>query len=137
MHKENCPPCDFESGVCLSPDALRTLIRYPWPGNVRELENLIKQLKVLCGSGGITQYDLPEYFLQTGNSNSGTLLFNNDGAPYSQARAKVLEEFNRSIITKALRETEGNISKASKNLQTPKSNILRLMKKYEIQSKGN
>jgi two-component system, NtrC family, response regulator len=125
---ENCP-CDL--GTCILPDGLSALQKYSWPGNVRELENLIKQLKVLCAGTGITASSLPEYLAEPG---AATRSFSMPAqGTYSERREKVLQQFNREIISDALRAEGGNISRASESLGTAKSNLLRLMKKYAIQ----
>jgi transcriptional regulator with PAS, ATPase and Fis domain len=43
----------------LSPDALRTLLRYHWPGNARELENALEYAVAVCKGQTILPEDLP------------------------------------------------------------------------------
>ena len=43
----------------LSPDALRTLLRYSWPGNARELENALEYAVAVCKGQTILPEDLP------------------------------------------------------------------------------
>ncbi|MBN1435213.1 sigma-54-dependent Fis family transcriptional regulator [Candidatus Fermentibacterales bacterium] len=52
--------------LSLSKQALEAMERYSWPGNVRELENTIERASVLAEGPEVTQADLPEKMLQTG-----------------------------------------------------------------------
>ena len=50
--------------VSLSPETIRTLMKYAWPGNVRELKNCIEGLVVMSTETLIQQIDLPERILK-------------------------------------------------------------------------
>ena len=53
-----------KSLVSLSPETIRTLMKYQWPGNVRELKNCIEGLVVMSTQSTIQQIDLPERILK-------------------------------------------------------------------------
>ena len=48
----------------------------------------------------------------------------------------MLDEFNRRIITAALTENDGNVSRASESLGVDRGNFQRLMRRYGIESSG-
>ncbi len=92
----------------LSTPAIDMLMSYHWPGNVRELENCIERAVLLCEEGVIHSYHLPPS-LQTGTE-SGTLP--------SKSLEEAVANLEREMIIDALKNTRGNVSLASKLLDT-------------------
>jgi Nif-specific regulatory protein len=90
----------------ISTEAIDMLIAYQWPGNVRELENCIERAVILSKDNVIRGYNLPPT-LQISEINNmeeqGTL-------------DAVLNNVERDMIIDALKDTNGNISRAAKNL---------------------
>ncbi len=87
----------------ISTPAIDMMMEYHWPGNVRELENSIERAVILCNEGAIHSYHLPAT-LQTGTK-SKTL-------PLSLEEA--VAHLEKEILMDALKNTKGNINKASK-----------------------
>ena len=84
---------------------------YKWPGNVRELYNAVQRWYSL----GQTEVwddgaDRPEPLGQ-GNDLFDTLL--HETVPYTIARRRVLDEFDRRFVTVALERTSGSVAKAA------------------------
>lgn len=84
---------------------------YKWPGNVRELYNAVQRWFSL----GQTEVwddgaDRPEPLGQ-GNDLFDTLL--HETVPYTIARRRVLDEFDRRFVTVALERTSGSVAKAA------------------------
>jgi DNA-binding NtrC family response regulator len=51
------------ASVGFTPDAMKTLSRYPWPGNVRELRSVIRRVCALAEEGECIQtHHLPSQF---------------------------------------------------------------------------
>ncbi len=86
--------------MTLSEDAKKELVDYHWPGNVRELENVIERAVILASSSEITAEDL---FIE----------------PRKERRQEVpkdelsVDELERMLIEKALKEAGGDLKKAS------------------------
>lgn len=116
-------------------DIMEMLCAYDWPGNAREVENLVKHLLIMCEGTEVTRDDLPAFLAlgtSSGDIGSRDMAYLTQGRSYSEIRSKVLEDFNRQIITEAL-ELEGwNISRAAERLGTAKSNVIRLMKRFGL-----
>ena len=133
---DHCPGGRCKGSGCFPASVIKALLLYDWPGNVRELENLLKQLTLLCVGAGIGPQDLPPYIFDAVAREreilSGFGFHPQSGHSYSELREHVLAAFNRKIIAEAIEHAGGNISAAARILRTPKSNIIRLMKKYAI-----
>jgi DNA-binding NtrC family response regulator len=106
-------------GKGLLPDEfLERFEAYDWPGNVRELERAIERFLALGDKVSllvarthrhVARPDLPEAATGTG------LLERVLGAnlAYSEARQRVLEEFERAYLEKALADSGGNVAAAA------------------------
>jgi two-component system, NtrC family, nitrogen regulation response regulator NtrX len=111
--------------VTFTPAAFDALSAYSWPGNVRELANLIERLSILCGP--TVDAGAVRGVLRGGHSvpvASGTL-----GLPLSDA----LDDFERSMITAAMAQAEGNVAEAARVLQTDRANLYRRMRRLGIE----
>jgi len=90
----------------LSAPALDLLMQYPWPGNVRELENVMERGVLVCDEDTILTVHLPPSLqrLEPGQGHRGLT-----------AQVETLE---KELIAEALRQTQGNQSKAAGILDT-------------------
>lgn len=114
----------------MHPAALDALVHYAWPGNVRELANVVERL-VLFSEGPVVMVDDLPAEMQTSLCAQGL-----GDLGYQEARARVLEEFNASIVRNALLQTEGNVSRAAERLGLDRANFQRLMRRCGIVSSG-
>ncbi len=106
--------------------ALSCLLDYNWPGNVRELENVIERTVVLTDEAQI----LPEHLPPELSTKSSPFRIEDLAQTFSLKYArKVLE---RKMIVRALKETNGNRTQASKLLEISHPSLLSKMKAYEI-----
>jgi two-component system response regulator PilR (NtrC family) len=97
----------------LEADVLRALQRHDFPGNVRELENLIERAATLCRGTRIGLDCLPAGFpevLRTSGSGVGELPA--QGADLD----RLLAEYERSLISEALRRSGGIKKRAAELL---------------------
>jgi DNA-binding NtrC family response regulator len=82
---------------------------YAWPGNVRELRNAVARQLAL---GELAIAPGPEQREEEDASDPfGAVL--TKGLPLIQARQRVIEEFERRYIERALAESQGNVTRAA------------------------
>ncbi len=103
----------------ISSAAMKKLNIYPWPGNVRELQHALERA-IIMSEGKILDSD---DFLLSSAQKKGTDL---DINTYN------LEDIEKKIIHKVLKQNQGNISQAAKELGLTRTSLYRRMEKYEI-----
>ncbi|RPI38235.1 MAG: sigma-54-dependent Fis family transcriptional regulator [Nitrospiraceae bacterium] len=115
----------------ITSDALELLFNYPWKGNVRELENCIERAIILCDGDTLTSDNIVlnrQMLLESSLRNLPM-----DGPLEDSVREAVrIAETQR--ISKALKETKGNKSRASELLQVSYKTLLTKIKDYKIES---
>jgi Nif-specific regulatory protein len=99
--------------------AMDLLCRHGWPGNVRELENAIERAVVVCESALVEERHLPEAV----RAAAGPLLpteerLGGDGPEPRPTLGAAVEKLERQLIEDALRESRGNLARASRALGT-------------------
>jgi DNA-binding NtrC family response regulator len=120
------------AAVSLSTDAERALLAYSWPGNVRELENAIQRTMAMSGSSVIVAADLglapaPPAIAVATKADAGTPL-----RPFNEAKRDVIDAFERTYLTQALRAHRGNVSRAAKSARKERRDFGRLLKKHQL-----
>lgn len=93
----------------ISTSAIDLLIKYHWPGNVRELQNCMERAVLICDSSTVSSVHLPPT-LQSAES------IGSSGSPFSFTQA--VENFERDLIIDALKQCNGNQTKAAERLDT-------------------
>ncbi len=111
--------------VSFTPAAFEALTSYGWPGNVRELANLVERLSILCGP---TVDAAAVRGVLRGGASSATPSVTL-GLPLSDA----LDEYERTMITAAMTQAEGNVAEAARVLQTDRANLYRRMRRLGIE----
>jgi two-component system response regulator PilR (NtrC family) len=98
------------------PDAMSALMGYHFPGNVRELENLMERAVTLAAGERVSSDALPT--LKGVSATTSTLETPALGSFPEQGvnLERVVEEFERGIIIKALERTSGNRTEAARLL---------------------
>jgi transcriptional regulator with PAS, ATPase and Fis domain len=115
------PPRTLED---LPPGAMSLLVAHDWPGNVRELYNTVARLVLF-----------PDLLRELGAG---------PGAPMQpasalqklqlrEARAIVVEQFERQYLAGKLREHAGNVSRAAESMGVSRQFLHRLLDRYGIQ----
>jgi len=105
----------------------KKLERYDWPGNVRELENVIAY--------GLSAVDKSKEILEFSDIKQkyNELISSNDDIDIKlEPLPKMVENFEKSIIEKALLQTDNNITKAAKILNVPRQTLQRKVKRYNL-----
>ena len=111
----------------LSPGALEVVQDNPWPGNIRELENVIERAVTLSSSPVISAEEFRTIF---------TLGHTRPRPAAAQASAPGdLQGAERETIIRALRESDGNQTRAAEALGMGRNTLWRKIKKYGIESR--
>ncbi|MBF0607093.1 MAG: sigma-54-dependent Fis family transcriptional regulator [Magnetococcales bacterium] len=118
----------------LSTEAVETLINYDYPGNVRELENAIEHAIIFGHGEHITVDALPASISGAVRGGRET-----DQTPKPTHRIGLIKpmkiakyEFERDLITSALIQSDGNISKAARLLDIHRQNLQLKIKEFNI-----
>ncbi len=98
----------------MAPDALARLLAYAWPGNVRELKHALSAAVALTAGPEIHAADLrlPGAAIVAGVPDFAGFL----EMPLTEAKERLLEAFERSMIDAALDRHQGNVSAAARQL---------------------
>jgi DNA-binding NtrC family response regulator len=103
-------------------EAMETLMFYDWPGNVRELEHVVQRAVLFCERKTIRESDL---FLPRNKIATHKLSF-------KEAKANVVNRFERSYIERLLYSYKGNITKAAQAAQKNRRAFWQLIRKHQI-----
>jgi DNA-binding NtrC family response regulator len=107
-------------------EATRALLDYHYPGNVRELQNIVERMAVLKRNGHIDLEDLPEKVYNT--------MIEEEKVALNMERGyeTLVSEFEKTLIMKALQETQGVKSKAAQVLNINRTTLIEKMKRLGI-----
>jgi DNA-binding NtrC family response regulator len=121
-------------GLAFSPEAERLLLAYVWPGNVRELANAVERATIFCRGGLIQPDDLPGEVRGTdsGGPGCGLLAWWRPGEDFQEAKERLVDVFEREVLTAVLREHRGNLSQAARELGIHRQNLQQKLHKLGI-----
>jgi len=114
----------------LSSEAKILFQTYNWPGNVRELEHVIEGSINICEDKIIDIGQLPAYFF-TVFENSNLI---NDDIDIDDSLTNLLNIIERNIIIKSLKNTNGNVTKTSRDLKISRQSLQYKMQKFKIKT---
>jgi len=109
----------------IAPAAMQALTRYAWPGNVRELENVIERAVIVAKSDTLTEV---ERFL-SGNGDHARV---DRSLPFRDAKARVVEEFERAYISGVLEAHGGKLTAAAKHADMDPKNFSEKLARYGL-----
>jgi DNA-binding NtrC family response regulator len=103
-----------------------------WPGNVRELRNAVERMVVLSRGDRITLRDVPPEIRE------GKVMASR-GASTSAAGVPPLsiDEAEKNLIVRALRNTGGNRTKAAEQLGISRRTLHRKLHEYNLSNAGD
>jgi len=116
----------------ISEAALEYLINYPWPGNVRELENLVERLVILSTKDILDITDIPEEIKLRQISRQQEVPTPLKGIDFKEIVKKATSDIEKELILKALKETNGNVTKASELLGISRKSLQLKMKELGL-----
>jgi DNA-binding NtrC family response regulator len=107
----------------ISRSVLALLMEFDFPGNIRELQNIIERTAILC-NGVIENQDLPSIMrLNTGESSSSIRL-PDEGID--------LDDLEKELIVQAIRNANGNKTKAAELLGITRRRLYSMMERFHI-----
>jgi two-component system nitrogen regulation response regulator NtrX len=112
-------------------DAITLLTRYRWPGNVRELANVVERLAILHAGREVTEADVAAV-VAIGRGDSAAPPPLPDPAKLTAPLSDTLDEYERTLISRALSMAGGNVAEAARRLQTDRPNLYRRMRRLGI-----
>ncbi len=118
-------------------EAQDLLVGYGWPGNVRELQHAVERAVVLTRGPQVQAEDLPPQIAKA----ERRVAVQEDVAalaalPMSQAKALVVNAFERRYLKLQLERTGGNITQAALASGMDRSNFRRLLREHELGREG-
>jgi DNA-binding NtrC family response regulator len=116
-------------------DAMRALLDYRWPGNVRELRAAVEHGVVMATGQRIGLRDLP-YFLRDPDAAAtpDPTLLSDDNV--EEKDSLNLEQSEKDLIIKALRETGNNRTKAAEKLGISRRTLHRRLKQFQLENEA-
>ncbi|MCM2332857.1 MAG: sigma-54 dependent transcriptional regulator [Anaeromyxobacteraceae bacterium] len=125
-------------------EALQLLLGYAWPGNIRELENLMERSVLFADGPRIEASALPDTLREKGAAAPvpiaamGPLgaIAAPSGASMKEIVRQAQAELERELITRALEETGGNVTRAAKRLQISRKSLQVKMKELGLRDAG-
>lgn len=102
--------------VRLSENTIRALESHPWPGNVRQLQNVVERMVALSEGPVIDEHPF-------------------DGRAEESSDLTLPEQvgrFEREVVARMLRQTEGNQSEAARRLGVSRSTLIEKLKRYGL-----
>lgn len=109
-------------------EVIKYLKAYHWPGNIRELANVVERAVILCEGNELTIKDFPIYIQNTVPEAEIPL----SNKSLWDLRDEYLLTFEKNLIKKYLKQTLGNVKKASELAGIPRPTFHNLMKKHNI-----
>ena len=103
----------------ISSVAIKTLNQYHWPGNVRELQHAIERAIIMSDG---TQLEAEDFLLSAPSKKFGEF----------ELDTYNLEDIEKSIINKVLKQHQGNITQAASDLGLTRTSLYRRMEKYDL-----
>ena len=111
-------------GISIGQAALRKLLCHDWPGNVRELQHAIERA-VLMATGSV----IDERDIELADADTTVAA----EASFRVAKAKVVEQFERSFIEQRLLQCDGNVTHAARDAHKNRRAFFALMRKHSIE----
>jgi transcriptional regulator with GAF, ATPase, and Fis domain len=108
-------------------DAREQLVAYRWPGNVRELRNAIERAVILADGGLIRREHLP--VTPRGQTVTDRMSQTDDQLPAGGVSLPAIE---RSLVVKALSQTQQNKTRAAKLLGLTRAQLYSRIDKYGL-----
>jgi len=109
----------------VTPMALNRLLLYDWPGNIRELSHAMERAVLLGNGPYITPADIELGVEESAPADES----------FQAAKARVVEQFERSYLEHILIACDGNITRAAMAAKKNRRALWELIRKHHIEPK--
>jgi len=135
----------------LTPESMRACVENPWRGNVRSLRSAIEQAVILSSGDEITPAELlggaaTEVAMKSEHTTAASSAAENhinthelgengnggNGLRFREAKEKFVTEWEREYFVRALRSTNGNISRAAEKVGMYRQSFQQKMRELSI-----
>jgi DNA-binding NtrC family response regulator len=116
---------DTTCEALLDRELIARLQRGVWPGNVRELRNYLERCLVLESTAPLSERAL-------GPEDETQQLAVDVSLPYSEAKRRLLDAFERRYLTALLEAHDGNVSRAARAAGMDRVYVYKLLRKHGI-----
>jgi DNA-binding NtrC family response regulator len=109
-------------------EELERLRHHSWPGNVRELRNVIERA---CALSHGSKLEIDEAFDEkvAGGVTADTV---NIELPFKEAKAQIIDNFEREYLRAQLKHHEGNLSAAARSSEVDRKHFRELLRKHGL-----
>ncbi|MBW1811403.1 MAG: sigma-54-dependent Fis family transcriptional regulator [Deltaproteobacteria bacterium] len=115
----------------ISKDALNLVVNYRWPGNIRELENMVERGILFTDGPTIDVADLPAELVERSHLAPSAATIDEDTSMKDIVK-QATAELEKDLIVKALKETNGNVTRAAKRLKISRKSLQNKMKEFGL-----
>jgi len=112
-----------------SSEAMDLILHYSWPGNVRELRTSMEHAVVMCRGDRVTPRDLPPAVREDATAAPA---FQATGG-LSDANKMTVDEAEKQLIIRALKQARGNRTLAAKHLGMSRRTLHRKIHLYRLE----
>ena len=113
-----------------SHNAIVAMLNHSWPGNVRELKQRVESSKAMAASTIISPQDLGLVLAM--DSSCRNSFEDYLDLPLTEAKTKLVEDFERTAIMRAVELESGNVSAAARRLGIHRQNLQLKMKQLGL-----
>jgi two-component system, NtrC family, nitrogen regulation response regulator NtrX len=119
-----------------TPDGVALMTRYRWPGNVRELANVVERLAILHAGAEVTVDEVKAVVAVDRAEGGPPPVPLPNPASLDVPLSDTLDEYERTLISRALSMAGGNMAEAARRLKTDRPNLYRRMRRLGIGNHG-
>jgi DNA-binding NtrC family response regulator len=110
--------------------AIAAMLTHPWSGNVRELKQRVEASLAMSDDEVISPQDLG--LAEVLPSVDGATFHAYYDLPLTEAKNRLVEDFERAAIERAIEQESGNVSAAARRLGIHRQNLQQKMKQLGI-----
>jgi DNA-binding NtrC family response regulator len=115
--------------LAIAPGDLERLRRHVWTGNARELRNVVERASALSRGADLVLDDtFDRRTTPSGNAAPDLTL------PFKEAKAQVVDAFERAYIEALLKRHEGNLSAAARAAEIDRKHLRELLRKHGLRA---
>ena len=107
---------------------------YHWPGNVRELRNVITRAVALAGP--VKDFSELPILLRPTSAPAEIEPAIKADRPFHEAKAAVVDRFEREYLTDLLRQGDGNLSAAARQAGLERKFLYKLLERAGLRTKA-